>query len=135
MLRKACAVNDEVDLGMAFGALPVAHGIVDEIDARAAFGDLVGADDLMKMDADFGGAEGHGNAGEGGVFFEAAPMALVGKGFAAGDAQGREDAPAADEARLAGREAHLVDGLQGVVMKDVRMDHERGLRSAPERLL
>ena len=81
---------------MLFVALPVADGVVDEIDARATFGYFVGANDFVEMDAHFGRAVGHGEAGEVGVFFQAAPVALVGEGFAAGDAQRREDAPASD---------------------------------------
>src|ERR1700742_5080011 len=57
------------------------------------------------------------------VFFEAAPVALVGKRFAARDAHRRENAPAADDSGLTRREANLVDGLQAVVVKNIAMNH------------
>jgi len=103
--------------------LPEADGVVDEINAGAAFGDLIGANHFLEMNADFGGSVGHGKADKVGVFFEAAPVALVGKSFAAGDAQRGENAPAADEPRLAGRKPYLFDGQQAVVMKDVAVNH------------
>jgi hypothetical protein len=64
------------------------------------------------------------------VFFEAAPVTFVGEGFTARDAHRSEDAPAADNSRLAGREADFLDRLQTVVMENVVMDHaDRPLRS------
>src|SRR5580704_4252125 len=96
MFGERGAVNDQVHLGMLLGALPEADGVVDEIDAGAAFGDLIGADDFVEMDADFGSGVGHGKASDGGVFFQAPPVAFVGKGLAAADAESGENAPAAD---------------------------------------
>src|SRR5260370_7293196 len=61
----------------------------------------------------------HGEVGEVGVFFEAAPVALVGKSLGAGNAQRGEDAPAADETGLSGRKADFLDGEQAFVVKDV----------------
>src|SRR5260370_637903 len=100
--RCACSrgIDDEVDLRLRLVAAPEADLIVDEIDAGAAFGDIVGADHFVKMHANLRGGVRHGKANEGGVFFEAAPVALVGEGFAARDADGGEQAPAADEAGL-----------------------------------
>ena len=49
-------------------------------------------------------------------------MAFVGERFAAGDPNGREQAPTAEEAGLSGREADLLDGLQAIVVKDVPMN-------------
>src|SRR6266851_5984981 len=94
MFGEAGGVNNEVDLRVLFLALPESHGVVDQIDARAALGDYVGANDFVEMDAHFGRGVGHGEAGEVGILFQAAPVALVGKCFAAGDAQRGEDAPA-----------------------------------------
>ena len=49
-------------------------------------------------------------------------MALVRKSFAARDANGGEDAPAAKETGLSHRKADLLDGLQLFVMKHVAVD-------------
>jgi len=123
VLREVRGVDDEVDDGTVFGALPKTDGIVNEIDTSAAFSDLVGANDFVKMDADLGGGVGHGEANEGSVLFEAAPVALVSESFATGDPQGSENAPATNKPDLAGREPDLFDGQQAIVMEDVRVNH------------
>jgi len=56
-------------------------------------------------------------------FFQAPPVAFVGKGLAAADAESSEDAPAADEAGLAGRKADFLDGQEAFVVKDVGVNH------------
>ena len=76
------------------------------------------------MDADLGRGVGHRKAGDSGVFFEAAPVALVAEGFTLEDANRSEESPAADESGLAGREAAILDGEEFVVMEDVAMNHE-----------
>src|SRR5271165_6019772 len=81
------------------------------------------------MDADLGGGVGHGEADDGGVFFQAAPVALVGEGFAAGDAQGGEKSPAGDEAGLSGGKADLLDGEKALVVKDVAVDQAHSSRA------
>jgi len=115
-------IDDEIDLRMRLIAAPESDLIVDEIDARAAFRDIVGAGDFVEVHANLGGGVGHGEADEGGVFFEAAPVAFVGEGFAAGDANRGEEAPAADEAGLSGRKADFLDGQESVVMENVEMN-------------
>ena len=112
-------VDDQVDLRPLFVALPESHGVIDEIDTGAAVGDFIGANDFVEMDSDFGRGVGHGNTRDGGVFLEAAPVALVGKSFAARDAQGGKDAPATKESGLPGGEADLLHGEQAFVAKDV----------------
>ena len=54
-------------------------------------------------------------------------MALVGEGFSLDDANRGEDTPAANESRLAGREANLLDRKKLFVVEDVAMNHERSL--------
>ena len=120
-------IDDEIDLGLRFFAAPKTDLIVNEINPGAAFGDIVGANDFAEMHADFGGGVGHGEADEGGVFFEAAPVALVREGFAARDADRGEQTPAADQAGLSRRQADFFDGQQAVVVKDVAMDQCRFL--------
>ena len=124
MFGQAGGINNEVHLGMLFVALPETSGVVDKIDARATFGDFVGANHFVEMHPHFGRRVGHGQTGNAGIFFQAAPVTLVGEGLATGDAQRGEDAPAADETSLAGRKAHLLDRQQRVVMKDVRVNHQ-----------
>jgi hypothetical protein len=119
MFGERRGVDDEVDLGVLFVALPESHGVMNEVYAGASVGDFIGADDFVEMDADFGGGVGHGNAREGGVFLEAAPVALVGEGFAAGNAQGGKDAPATKESGLAWGKTDLLHGEQAFVVKDV----------------
>src|SRR5712692_9624085 len=115
-------INDEIDLRMRLIAAPESDLIVDEINARAAFRNIVGADDFVEVHANLGGGVGHGEADQGGVFFEAAPVALVSEGLAAGDADGGEEAPAADEAGLSRGKADSLDGQKRVVMEDVAMN-------------
>ena len=135
MLRETCTVNDEIDRRALLGTLPEADGIVDEINAGTALGDAVGANHFVQMDANFGRGIGDGQADNGGVLFEAAPVALIGESFAAGDAQGGEDAPAADKPGLAGRQPHLLDGQKALVMEDVGVNHLRSLGLAAEIIL
>ena len=115
-------IDDEIDLRMRLIAAPESDLIVDEINARAALRNIVGADDFVEVHAHLGGGVGHREADEGGVFFEAAPVSLVGEGFAAGDADGGEEAPAANEAGLSGGKADSLDGQESVVMEDVAMN-------------
>ena len=123
ILRELRGVDDEVNLGLRFVTLPMADLVVDKIDARGAFGNLIGTNDFVKIDADFSRGVGHGHASNGSVLFEASPVALVGEGFATGDAQGGEDAPAASEAGLAGRETNLFDRQQTLIVEDVAVNH------------
>jgi hypothetical protein len=108
-------------------AAPETDLIEDKIDARATLDDIVGANDFVEMHADFGGGARHRKADERGVFFEAAPVALVGESFTPGDADGGEETPAANEPGLPGRESHFLDGQQAVVMEDVTMNQRRFL--------
>ena len=110
ILGERRGIDDEVDLRLRLVAAPETDLIVDEINPGAAFDDIVGADDFVKMHANLGGGVRHRKSNEGGVFFEAAPVALIGEGFAAGDADGGEQTPAADEAGLSGGEADFLDG-------------------------
>src|SRR5467141_966612 len=123
MFGETGRVNDEIHLRLLFVALPEAHRVVDQINACAAFANLVGANHFVEMHAHLGRGVGHGKAGEGGVFFQAAPVALVCESFTPRDAQRGEDAPAADQPGLAGRKADSPDRQQRVVMKDVRVNH------------
>src|SRR5713101_8344698 len=100
MLRETCAVNDEIDRRTLLGALPEADGIVHKINTGTAFCDAVGANHFVEMDANFGRGVRDGQVNDAGILFEAAPVALIGEGFSAGDAQGGEDAPAADKPGL-----------------------------------
>ncbi len=122
IFRERGGIDDEVDSRLRLVAAPETDLIVDQIDARAAFGDVVGANDFVEMHADFGGGVGHGEADEGGIFLEAAPVAFVGEGLAAGDANGGEESPAADEAGLSGGQADFLDRQESVIMEDVAMD-------------
>jgi hypothetical protein len=115
-------IDDEVDLWLRLVAAPEPDLVVDQIDARTAFGNIVGANDFVQMHADFSGGVRHGEADERGIFFEAAPVALVGEGFAARDADGGEEAPAANESGLSGGQADFLDGQQGIVVEDVAMN-------------
>src|SRR6266478_2904361 len=115
-------INDEVHLRLLFLAAPKTDLVVNKIDARAAFGDVVGTNNFVQMHANLGGGVRHGQADQGGIFFEAAPMALVSKSLAARDADRGEQAPTADQPRLPGGKANFLDRQQRVVMKNVAMD-------------
>ena len=58
-----------------------------------------------------------------GVADEALPVALEGKGNPLRNADRGEEAPAVQEAGLAGRETHRVDGQDAVIVKDEAMNH------------
>ena len=102
IVGKGRSVDDEIDLRHCFFAAPSANLVVNQIDARAAFADFVGANDFLQMDANFCAAVWHGKANDGGVFFQTAPMTLVAEGFAFHDANRGEEAPAANDSRLPG---------------------------------
>src|SRR6266852_8510844 len=119
------AGDDQVHFGHFFVALPGADGIPNQIDARATVQDFVGANDFLQVHADFCAGVGHGQAGARGVFFEAAPVALVGEGFALQDAHGGEETPAADQAGLSGRPANFLEWPQLFIVKDLVMNHTR----------
>jgi hypothetical protein len=123
ILREWRGINNEINFGMLFVALPEADLVVDQINARAAFRDLIGADDFVEIEADFGRSVRHGKVDNGGVFFQASPMALVSEGFAVENAQRSEEPPSADQASLAGRKPHFFDRQQAFVMKNVAVDH------------
>lgn len=130
-------VDDQVDLRHGLVAVPETVGVVDQIDAGAALGDFIGANHFVEIDADFCRGVRHREADGGGVFLEAPPVAFVGEGFAAGDAQGGEQSPAADKAGLSGREADFFNGEKLLVVKDVTMDHwvcRPGLKCPTQRL-
>ena len=96
--------------------------VVDQIDPGAAVGHLVGPNHLVQVYAHLGRGVGQGDVNDPGVFFQAAPVTLVGKRFAPRDPHCGEDAPTADQSGLAGREPHLLDGLQFVVVEDVTVN-------------
>jgi len=50
-----CGIDDEIDLRLSLFAAPKAYLIVDQINARAAFGHIVGANHFMQVNANFGG--------------------------------------------------------------------------------
>src|SRR2546421_7884346 len=54
--------------------------------------------------------------------------------LATGDAQRREDAPAADETGLSGRKANFLDGQQAFVVKDVRDRKSTRLNSSHDQI-
>ena len=123
ILRERRGIDNEINFGMFFVALPEADLVVDQINARATFGDLIGADDFVEIEADFGRSVWHGKVDNGGVFFQASPMALVSEGFAVEDAQRGEEPPSAGQASLARRKPHFFDRQQAFVMKNVAVNH------------
>jgi hypothetical protein len=77
----------------------------------------------MEVDANFGTRVRHGQMGDARILFETAPVALVGEGFTAGDAQGGEQPKATEQASLTGRKAGLFDRKKGFIMKNIAMNH------------
>ena len=116
------SVNDEIYGRLLFITSPETDLVVDQIDAGAALGNLVGANDFLELNANARASVRHGQTNDGGILFEAAPVAFKGKSFSANDAQRGEQTPAADEASLSGREADFFDGEKLVVMKNVAID-------------
>ncbi len=119
---KRRGVNDQIDCGLRFIAAPKTDLIVEEVDARAAIGNFIGADHFLKLDANARSGVRHGQMNDGSVFFQAAPVAFKGEGFATHDAQRGEESPAVDDAGLPGREPYFFDGQKLVVVKDVAMN-------------
>ena len=66
---KRRGVNDEIDGGLFLVAAPEGDLVVNEIDTSAAFGDLVGPNDLLQMDANARAGVGHRQVNDSGVFF------------------------------------------------------------------
>ena len=66
---KIGGVDDEIERRKLFVAVPCADFILHEINASAAFGNFIGADDFVDLDADFGSAVEHGEICASGVFF------------------------------------------------------------------
>src|SRR5690242_10192096 len=121
---KRRGVNHQIHLRHRFFAAPGADLVVDQINSRGAVGDFVGANHFLQMNADFRTGVRHGKTDDGGIFFQAAPVALVAERFALEDANGSEEPPAANESGLAGRESAILDGEELVVMENVAMNHE-----------
>ncbi len=119
---KRRGVNDQIDCGLRFIAAPKTDLIVEEVDARAAIGNFIGADHFLKLDANARSGVRHGQMNDDSVFFQAAPVAFKGEGFATHDAQRGEESPAVDDAGLPGREPYFFDGQKLVVVKDVAMN-------------
>ena len=125
---KRGGIYDEVGLWLRLFAAPEADLVIDEVNARGTLDDIVGANDFMQMHADFCGGVRHGQTDQSGIFFEPAPMAFVSEGFAAGNADSREQAPAAEEAGLPWRQASPIDRQQAIVVKDVPVNQCAFLR-------
>src|ERR1700730_10472871 len=123
IFRKVGGGDDQIDFRHFFGALPEAHGVPDQIDAGATFFNLVGANNFLKIDANFRAGVRHGHADERGVFFKAAPVTFVGEGFAPLNLRGGKESPAVDEAGLTRGPTSFFDGNEIVVMKYVAMYH------------
>src|SRR5579863_242443 len=79
---KAGGIEDQVHLRGRLVTLPKAGFVIDGIDARGSFGDMVCAQDFVKLTANDFGIEGKRKMGAAGVLFEAAPVALISKEFA-----------------------------------------------------
>lgn len=126
--REVRGAEEQIRLRRGLIALPETELIVDDVDSGGAFGDLVRVDQFGELLANAIGLEGEGKANADGVFLQADPMAFVGERFAAENAQGGEDAPAAEQAGLSGREAHLLEGKQSAVMYELAMNHGLGVQ-------
>src|SRR5947199_9259645 len=116
-------------------ALPVANGIVDLDQPLANFGRIIGAHHFVEMYVYFSRRVKHGQANNPGVLFQPTPMALVSKRFDAGDTHGGEDAPAANQSRLAGGKANFLDGQKALVVEYERMNHAGASISGTKEIL
>ena len=123
VLGEAGGIQDEVHRRDFFIALPKTSLIVNRVNAHAALGDFIGAEKVAQVDANLGGIERKGQRNARSVLFQAAPVALICKSFALHDAQRGEDAPAAQQTGLAGRQPDFFNGHDAVVVKNVAMDH------------
>ena len=112
---------------MRLNTAPESNLIVDEIDARAAVCDFVGANDFLELHTNARSGVRHGQMDQSGIFFKAAPVAFKSESFAAHDAQRGEESPTVDEAGLSGGQADFFDGKQLVVMKNVTIDQRMRL--------
>jgi hypothetical protein len=122
VFRKRRGIDDQIDCGLWLVATPETDLIVEEVYARAAIGSFIGADHFLKLDANARSSVRHRQVDYGSVFFQAAPVAFKGEGFATHDAQRGEESPAVDDAGLPGREPDFFDGQKLVVVKDVAMN-------------
>ncbi len=108
---------------MLFVALPKPDLVVNQINARAAFRHLIGADNFVEIDANFGSGVRHGQMNDGGVLFKTAPVALVSERLTMKDAQRGKEPPPADEAGLTRRKPNVFDGQQAFVVENILVNH------------
>src|SRR6266404_3292867 len=119
---KRRGINDQIHGWLRFIAAPEAHLIEDQIDARAAIGDFVGANDFLQLYTNPRAGVRHRQTNDGGVLLQTAPVAFKSKSFAAHDAQRGEESPAVDQASLSGRQAYLFNWEELVVVVDVAVN-------------
>src|SRR5579859_822887 len=118
------AAKEQIHEGHSFIAAPVAHLIVNGVNARAAFFDMIRANNFGQLAADFFSVEGERAMRARSVFLEALPVTLEGEYLAVEDVQSREKSPAIQKARLSRRETSLFDGHEFRVVKNKAMEHE-----------
>src|SRR5260370_15784860 len=123
ILRKRRGVNDEIDSGLRFVTAPETDLVVDQINARAAVGDFVGANDFLELHANPRTGVGHRQVNNGGVFFQAAPVAFKGESFAAHDAQRGEKPPAVDKTGFSPRNAEPLTSATMVRVHNTRLNN------------
>src|SRR6266576_4496644 len=112
-----------VHLRHGFIALPEANAVINHVDSSGAFHDLIGGQQFAQMPPYLRGIEWERKTGPASVFFEAAPVAFVGEGFALKNTHRAEQAPTAQQAGFARRKAYLLDLNEAVIVEHIPMDH------------
>jgi hypothetical protein len=84
---------------------------------------LIGIQQLAQMPPHLRRIEREGKLDSAGIFFQAPPVAFVGKGLTLKNPRRREHPPTAQQAALAGRKTYLLDRDNAVVVEHIPMDH------------
>jgi hypothetical protein len=99
--------GDEVVGAGEAGAIEGSAGVADDGEAEGGVFGVVGGDEAEEVVVDRFRGGGHGDVHALGVAEHALPVALVGEQDAVGDVEGGEDAPAVEQAGLAGGEEEV----------------------------
>ncbi len=103
---------------------PHAAGVADNHKTEGCVAGVVGFNQLKQLAVDSLWRDGERDVESGGVAGDAGPVAVEGEEDAIGDADGGEDAPAGEEADLAGRKAGFGGFANAVIVKYETVQHE-----------
>ena len=114
-------IQDQIRGREVFTATPKSL-VVNSVNPRAAFPNLIGTQKLIEFVVYFFRGEGERTVRSLRIALEALPMAFECKRNSADDACGCEQAPTVQQTRLSGRKAYIFDGQEPVIMENETVD-------------